>query len=131
MSQPINWPPMRRSPRPPRSPSPRSRWLLYLIIAVVALVFFFGQTVLGYYMDALWFGALGYFDVFRTTLSLQWLVFAVFAVATFLILYGSFRALKRAHADDLPSEHAILVGGQPISLPVEPVLRWGGLVGPS
>ncbi len=74
-------------------------------------------------MDVLWFGSLGYGDVFWKTLSLQWGVFAAFAAATFLILYGSFLALKRAHLPDLPSGHTILIGGQPVKLPVEPVLR--------
>ena len=50
-----------------------------------------------YYVDALWFGSLGYADVFWKTLSFQSGVFAAFAAATFLILYGSFLALKRAH----------------------------------
>jgi hypothetical protein len=44
-------------------------------------------------------------------------------VATFLILYGSFLALKRAHLSDLPNGHTILIGGRPVKLPVEPVLR--------
>src|SRR5208283_5427222 len=43
--------------------------------------------------------------------------------ATFLILYGSFLALKRAHLPDLPDGHTIYIGGQPLKLPVEPVLR--------
>jgi uncharacterized membrane protein (UPF0182 family) len=74
-------------------------------------------------VDLLWFRSLGYGDVFWKTLSLQWGVFAAFAAATFLILYGSFLALKRAHLPDLPSGHTILIGGQPVKLPVEPVLR--------
>jgi hypothetical protein len=74
-------------------------------------------------VDVLWFGSLGYGDVFWKTLSLQWGIFAAFAAATFLILYGSFLALKRAHLPDLPSGHTIFIGGQPVKLPVEPVLR--------
>ncbi|HKN16538.1 MAG TPA: UPF0182 family protein, partial [Candidatus Sulfotelmatobacter sp.] len=57
------------------------------------------------------------------TLSLEWGIFAAFAAATFLILYGSFLALKRAHLPELPSGHTIVIGGQPLKLPVEPVLR--------
>ena len=78
---------------------------------------------LSYYVDVLWFGSLSYADVFWKTLSLQWGVFAAFAAATFLIVYGSFLALKRVHLPDLPSDHTILIGGQPLKLPVEPVLR--------
>src|SRR5439155_26328585 len=32
-------------------------------------------------------------------------------------------ALKRAHLPDLPSGQTIFIGGQPLKLPVEPVLR--------
>jgi len=106
---------------PPRAPRRRRRFLI--ILAVVAAVFFGGQTVLSYYVDVLWFSSLGYASVFWKTLNLQWGVFAGFTVVTFLILYGSFVSLKRAHLPDLPSGHTIFIGGQPLKLPVEPVLR--------
>ncbi len=115
MPESIDWPP----PHPPRS---RRRSFL-LILAVLAGIFFGGRTALSYYVDALWFGSLGYGDVFWKTLSLQWGIFAAFTAATFLILYGSFLALKRAHLPDLPDGHTIFIGGQPLKLPVEPVLR--------
>src|SRR5215469_15700211 len=67
---------------------PRRRRLFFLILAVIAVIVFFGRTALSYYVEALWFGSLGYRDVFRTTLSLQWAVFAAFTAVTFLILYG-------------------------------------------
>jgi len=69
------------------------------------------------------FGSLGYGDVFWKTLSLQWGIFAAFCSGHILILYGSFVALKRAHLPDLPEGHTIFIGGQPLKLPVEPVLR--------
>ncbi len=106
---------------PPRR-SPRRRRFL-LILGVFAAIFFGGRTAVSYYVDALWFGSLGYAEVFWKTLTLQWGLFAAFAAATFVILYGSFVALKRAHLPDLPSGHTILIGGQPLKLPVESVLR--------
>ncbi len=75
------------------------------------------------YVDVLWFGSLGYAEVFWKTLTLQWGIFALFALATFVILYGTFLALKRAHLPDLPEGHTIFIGRQPVKLPVEPVLR--------
>src|SRR6202035_5668089 len=114
MPKSIDWPRI----RPPRS---RRRFLL--ILAVLAVIFFGGRTALSYYVDVLWFGSLGYGDVFWKTLGLQWGIFAAFAAAAFLILYGSFLALKRAHLPNLPIAHTIFVGGQPLKLPVEPVLR--------
>src|SRR6267154_638392 len=115
MPESIDWPRM----HPPR----RRRRFFLLIAAVIAGIFFGGRAALSYYVDVLWFESLGYRDVFWKTLGLQWGIFTVFAAATFLILYGSFLALKRAHLRDLPTGHTILIGGQPLKLPVEPVLR--------
>ncbi len=117
MPESIDWP-------VPRSGNPvRRRRRFILILVVLAAIFFGGRTVLSYYVDVLWFGSLGYGDVFWKTLSLQWGIFAFFTAVTFLILYGSFKALQRAHLPDLPSGHTIYIGGQPLKLPVEPVLR--------
>jgi len=53
MPESIDWPP----PHPPRR---RRRRSFLLILAVLAGMFFFGRTALSYYVDALWFGSLGY-----------------------------------------------------------------------
>ena len=116
MSESIDWPPTH-----PARPRRRRRFLLILV--VLAGIFFGGRTALSYYVDVLWFGSLGFGHVFWKTLSLQWEVFTAFASATFLILFGSFLALKRAHLHDLPDGHTILIGGQPVKLPVERGLR--------
>ena len=118
MPDSIDWPPTHSRTQLPRRPR---RFLL--ILAILAGIFFGGRTALSYSVDVLWFRSLGYGEVFWKTLGLQWGVFATFAAATFLILYGSFLALKRAHLSDLPSGHTILIGGRPVKLPVEPVLR--------
>jgi uncharacterized membrane protein (UPF0182 family) len=107
--------------------APRRRVFLF-IFAVLAVIFFSSRTVLSYYVDALWFGSLGYAEVFRKTISLQWLVFAVFFAATFLLLYGWFLALWRTYQPLLLRGGAIFVGGRPIRLPVERLLRPVGLV---
>ena len=97
MPQSIDWP--RMGPSQPR----RRRFVLILV--VLAVIFFFGaRAALSYYVDLLWFRSLGYGDVFWKTLNLRWEVFTVFAAATFVILYGSFLALKRAHLSDLPDD---------------------------
>ncbi len=114
MPESIDWP-------PPHAPRRRRRFLL--LLAILAVLAFSGRAALSYYVDALWFGSLGCGDVFWKTLSLQWGIFAAFTAATFLVLYASFLALKRAHLPDLPSGRTIFIGGQPLKLPVEPVLR--------
>ncbi len=118
---PIDWPPP-RTPRSPLSQRRRVRLILIAIFAVLAIVFG-GHAASSYYVDALWFGSLGYGEVFWKTLSFQSGVFAAFAAATFLILYGAFLALKRTHLEDLPSGHTIFIGGQPVRLPVESLLH--------
>jgi uncharacterized membrane protein (UPF0182 family) len=115
MPQSIDWPRMRQS-------QPRRRRFVLILVAL-AVIFFGGGAALSYYVDVLWFRSLGYGDVFWKTLSLRWEVFTVFAATTFVILYGSFLALKRAHLSDLPDGHTIIIRGQQVKLPVEPVLR--------
>jgi uncharacterized protein len=115
----------------PLKTPPRRRGRFFLIVAAIAVFVFCSRTALSYFVDLLWFRSLGYGSVFSKTLALQWIIFTVFAVATFCILYGSFAALKRAHLPDLPSSHTIFVGGQPLKLPVDPVMRviaFGGSV---
>ena len=116
MPESIDWP-------PPKHPAQQRRRRFVIIFVVLAAIVLGGRTALSYYVDVLWFGSLGYESVFWKTLGLQWGVFAAFTAATFVILYGVFLALKRAHLPDLPSGHTIYIGGRPLKLPVEPVLR--------
>jgi len=119
MPESIDWPAMRQ----PR----RRRFLFILILAIFAGIVLGGRMALSFCVDALWFGSLGYGDAFWTTLRIQSGGFTAFAAATFLILYGSFLALKRTHLPNLPSSHTIFIAGEPIRLSVEPVLRFAGL----
>src|SRR3954471_11541173 len=119
MAETIDWPPPHR---------PRRRRGLPIVLGVLAVILFGGGTVLSYYVDALWFEALGVADVFWTTLRLQGQTFTFFAVATFLVLYGSVLALKPAKLGELAGL-PILINGQPIKLPVEPVIRMAALGG--
>jgi len=116
MSESIDWP---KRAQPPRRPNRR----IFFLFAAVAVILFGSRTALSYWVDLLWFRSLGYGDVFFRTLTLQWGIFAAFAAATFVILYGAFSLLKRAHLDDLPLDHTIFFGGREMNLSVKPVLR--------
>ena len=123
--QPTDRPPIRRPMhtvgQAQRSAS-RRRWL-WPVLLVIAVVAFSARSWLSYYVDALWFGSLGYAAVFWKTLGLQWAVFAVTAAATFVFLYGIFLILKRADFTADPHGQTILVGGRAVKLPVESILR--------
>src|SRR6185437_15714004 len=113
----IDWPP---------TSAGRNRRRFFLLILLIAIIFLWGgRSAVAYYIDSLWFASLGYVGVFFTTLRVQWGIFVVFATATWLILYGWFSALKRAHLSDL-TNRTILIAGQTIKLPIEPVLTLFG-----
>jgi uncharacterized protein len=105
-----------------RSSAWRRRGILALAAFALA-VFVCGRIGLSYWVDLLWFQSLGYGEVFWKSAGLQITDFVVFAGITFLILYGAFSAIRRAHEADLPRAHAIVIAGEPISLSVQPVLR--------
>src|SRR5919109_3543536 len=116
MSRFVEWPPRRRRPRFP----------LVLLLIIVAALLLGSRTALTYYIDALWFGSLGYAEVFWKTLRLQSAVFTIFAAATFVILYSAFLAMKRAYLQHMPGGHSIYVGNQELKLPVDSILRYLG-----
>jgi uncharacterized membrane protein (UPF0182 family) len=111
MPETIEWPMHSQTSRPRRSG-------FLLLFVVLAVILFGSRAAISYWVDLLWFRSLGYGEIFWRTRWLQWGVFAGFAIATFVILFGMFSALKRAHAADLPSTHTILFGGQQIHLPI-------------
>ena len=102
---------------------PRGRRFLILLLLLIALIAFGSRTAISYYVDALWFASLGYRAVFWKSLSLEWVVFAVFFAATFVALYGWFRILMRLCRPELSTASTIVIGSRVIQLPVEGVLR--------
>jgi hypothetical protein len=112
----IDWPQLTQQPR-------RGRRRFFVLLAILAVIVLFGRTFLSYWVDLLWFQSLGYESVFWKARGLEWGIFAGFAAATFLILYAAFSLLKRAHRDDLPSDHTIYIAGKPLTLSIKPVLQ--------
>jgi len=120
MPETIDWPPQ---------PKPRRRNLaIYLPIALVVLIIIGGRAAISYWVDLLWFDSLGYAPVFWKTFGLQWGTFAVFAVLTFLVLFGAFLAFRHSHAGDLPDTHTIFFAGRPVELPVAKFLHSVGVI---
>src|ERR1044071_1813280 len=110
MAETIDWPRRKR------------RRFRFVLIGAILFLFLAGGTALSYYVDSLWFDSLGYVDVFWTTINLQARIFTTFFLVTFLVLYGSYLVLKPARLGELTGI-PLLINGQPIQLPVEPVLR--------
>jgi hypothetical protein len=101
---------------------PRRRRLLVFVLAGLAVAVFGGGATLSYYVDALWFGSLGYTSVFWTRLNLEAATFGASALITFIALYGAFLALKPAQLDELIGG-TIFINRQRVKLPIEPVLN--------
>jgi len=121
MYETIDWPKPSNSRRGNRG--------LLILIVVLAILLFGSRTAVSWWVNLLWFRSLGYGEVFVRTLSLEWGVFAFFGIATFFILYLAFALLKRAHHDDLPSDHTVSFGGRQINLSIKPVLRVVAILG--
>ena len=104
----------------------RPRFQRRYLVIFAALVFAFwivARVWLSSWVDLLWFKSLGYGDVFWKTVLIESAVFLLSAAITFVVLYGAFFMIRRSHHADLPTKHAIVIGGQPVSLSVAPALR--------
>lgn len=107
----------------------RSRRRLWLFLFVFVLILLFSaRTLISYYVENLWFGSLGYANVFWKTLGMEWSAFGIFAGITFLVLYGWVLILLRVAGPDLRTASTIVIGRRSFDLPLERVLRLGGLV---
>jgi uncharacterized membrane protein (UPF0182 family) len=112
----IDWP-ARRRPR---------QIVRILLGVLLAAAFLGGATTVSYYVDFLWFSSLGYTDAFWTTLAFRAAIFGLFACVTFGVLFGAFLLLKPARLGVLAGRY-FLVNGQPVSMPLEPAIRFAAL----
>ena len=111
MPETIDWPPARQS---------RARWvLLFIFLALVVLIFIGGRAAISYWVDLLWFGSLGFADVFWKIVEPGvGNVRGLCRAHVSSILFGAFLALRHSHGGDLPETHTIFFAGRPVSLPV-------------
>jgi len=105
------------------------RGRLWILLAAIVLILLFSfSTLISWYVSGLWFGSLGFASVFWKSLRLQWAVFAIFGVVTFVILYGWCLLLVRVIARDLTTASTFRFADRQIHIPLDTMLRWGGLV---
>jgi uncharacterized membrane protein (UPF0182 family) len=76
------------------SPRRRRTWL-WIVLAVLALIFLFGSQAIQIYIDSLWFSSVGYESVYWYKFRLGALLFVVFFAMTFLIMRVPFLLLNR------------------------------------
>jgi uncharacterized membrane protein (UPF0182 family) len=99
------------TPRRPR----RRRWLLLLVAALVILLFL-SSRALSVYISALWFGSLGYSDVYWYMFKLKLELFLVFFLLTAGILRGAFWLINRAFASTALGPRTVLINQQPVQI---------------
>ena len=102
------------------SPSRKPRVLL-IAVAIIAALLFGGGRLLSFYVDALWFHSLGFTEIFRKTLVLQWGLFLAFSALTFALLYGTFLLLRERGFSD--ERIAALFSGFDIEVSPEQIAR--------
>ncbi len=123
-----DYPEYRESPKyidPSSSPKGSTKARRLVLLAVVVFVLLtVGGNLLSSWVDLLWFGSLGYSEVFWKSIGLQAGVFVVFTAATFLLLFGAFSVIRKVHQDDLPSAQSIMIQGVKVRLSVAPLLKW-------
>jgi hypothetical protein len=106
-------------PRPPGGPR-----FLFWILAFFLVVAIANQAI-GIYMEDLWHSSTGYQSVYWTRLMFQFAAFAVFAVATAVVLAALFRLILPG-AGTLRT--TLTVGGETIVIPGALVVRRIGTV---
>jgi uncharacterized membrane protein (UPF0182 family) len=96
---------------PPGAPRRRRRWWLLAVLAALA---FASSRASSIYIDTLWFGSLGYTSVYWTTYKYAVALFALFALATTLLLRGAFWLTGRAFDVNALAPRRILLNNQPV-----------------
>ena len=109
---------------PPRR---RRRWRLWLV-GVLILGFIVLSRSLSIYVSALWFGSLGYSDVYWYIFKFKLGLFLVFFLLTAFILRAGFALLERTFAVHALAPRTIMVNNQPVQFSPAKYLRplaWG------
>ena len=103
-------------------PPSRRPWRRYVILAVLVLIFALSQT-LSIYVEALWFGSLGYAPVYWYTFRLKLALFIIFALLTFIILRGAFWLFERVYSSTGLERRIIVVNNQSVSINPASIVR--------
>ena len=99
----------------PDQPRRKRRWWPWIVLAVLAL-FFISSRALSIYVSALWFGSLGYSDVYWYVFKLKLELFLIFLVLTVVILRFGFWLIERAFGAFTIGPRTVLINQQPVQI---------------
>src|SRR6266481_5705509 len=92
---------------------PRRRRRGWWLLGAIVILIFAASRGLSIYISALWFGSLGYAQVYWYMFKLKIALFAIFFVLTVVILRSAFWLIGRAFASISFDRRTIFVNQQP------------------
>jgi uncharacterized membrane protein (UPF0182 family) len=101
----------------------RHRARRWVAVAVVLLLLFALTRAGSVYIETLWYGSLGYSSVYWTAFKYGWAVFAVFALATALVLRVAFSLLERGFAVTTLAPRRVVLNNEQVYIRPERVLK--------
>ncbi len=95
------------------APAKKRRWRGWIIAAIVVLLIILSRS-LSIYLSALWFGSLGYADVYWYIFKLKVGLFLAYTILTIVILRTALWLLERAFAEHVLEQRTIVVNNQSV-----------------
>ncbi len=103
-------------------PPKRRRWKLWLVIALLIVLFSFSRVV-AVYLSALWFGSLGFADVYWYILKLKIGLFFMFAILTAALLQVTFWLFQKLFGAAAFENRTIILNNQPFQFSPARIIR--------
>jgi len=95
----------------PKQPS-KPRWRLWIILAILFVSILSLPSLIGIYINSLWFDSLGFSAVYWYQFKLKLALFFAFALLTFFILRGALWLLARAFAEYAVAPRQIVLNNE-------------------
>jgi uncharacterized protein len=108
-------------------PPSRRRWRRWVVGAAVLLLIVLLRS-LSIYIEALWYGSLGYASVYWYTFRIKLALFFAFLLLTIIILRAAFRLLERVFKTSAVERRTIMLNNQALEIRPARVMRplaWG------
>src|SRR5512138_814997 len=93
-------------------PTRKRRWRIWLL-GLIILAFVFGSRLISLYLSALWFGSLGYSQVYWYIFKLKFGLFLGVGILTALLLSTTFWLFQRLFGAASFEKRTIVLNNQP------------------